>query len=71
MSGCAVKNAVSVASAFVGQRRACGREDFLVVRAHQFRQMRKLPLVRDVRRRALHLGEFVAHVFGKVEFGQA
>jgi len=57
----------SVLAAIVGQRGTGGCEVFLVVRAHQFGEMRELALVRDVRRCALHFGKFVADVAGQLQ----
>src|SRR6185437_8740328 len=59
-----------VAAAVVGQCRARGRKGFFVVRAHQFGQVRELALVRDVRRRALHFGQLIAHVVWQFQLGQ-
>lgn len=55
----------------VGQRRTRGDKFGIVMHAHHFGQVRKLALVRNVRGCALHDGDFVAHVAGQIQFGNA
>lgn len=55
----------------VGERGTRGGEVVFVVRAHQFREVRELAFVGDVRRRALYFADFVADGIGQRQLVEA